>query len=282
MLLSTWLSDWLALRSPRLKPRTIESYRFLIDRHICPAIGAVPLDQLRPMDISHALAAISAEGKSRTAEMCFVLLRSALHDLDHNPMRRVSRPSHVQESPVPWSDDQIAAYLPAMARHRHSLAFSLAIFLGLRRGEICGLRWCDVDFSEGIIHIRNQRQRLANGSLVDLSPKSRTSIRSIPIPGQLMPLLRSRRQIAGYLCPISPSGLDAAHRKLVASLGLPPIPLHGLRHTMATACIRHGGDMRSLQQLLGHASYATTANRYTHPDRKMLADALDRVWCSVL
>ena len=276
MTLSAWLSDWLALRCAELKPRTLDSYRELCRLHICPAIGGVELDQLTPMAITHMLAGICAEGHSRTAEMCFVLLRSALRDMEPNPMHKVHRPSHKQKSPVPWSDADCAVYLAAIARHKHRLPLTLAITLGLRRGEICGLRWEDVDFKEGVIHIRNQRQRLASGALVDLSPKSESSIRDLPIPAQLLPLLKQHRQLTGYVCPISPSGLDAAHRALVLRLDLPYIPLHGLRHTMATACIRHGGDMRSLQDILGHSDYSTTANRYTHPDLSMLRESIDR------
>ena len=117
--------------------------------------------------------------------------------------------------------------------------------------------------------------RLDNGQIVDALPKSRSSVRKIPVPDELMARLRKNRQLSGYIDHITPSGLNKAHRVLVARLGLPPIPLHGLRHTMATSCIRHGGDMRSLQQLLGHAKYSTTADRYTHPDRQMLRAAID-------
>lgn len=277
MLLSVWLSDWLDLRSPAIRPRTRESYADLISRYINPSIGSVDLNDLDAVCITHLLASISASGHSRTSELCYVLLKLALRDAptESSPMRLVKRPRHVQQTPEAWSDAQIAAYLPAMARHRHRLGFSLAIFLGLRRGEICGLRWEDVDFSTNQILIRNQRQRLASGKVVDCPPKSESSVRSLPIPPQLLPLLRSQRQISGYLVPISPSGLNQAHRALVKSLSIPYIPLHGLRHTMATSCIRHGGDMKSLQLVLGHASYATTANRYTHPDQSMLAAAID-------
>lgn len=276
MQLSVWLSDWIELRSQELKPRTIDSYRELCRLHIVPAIGTEELQELTPMEITHMLAGICAEGHSRTAEMCYVLLRSALKDLEPCPMKGVRRPSHRQESPDAWPDELCAVYLRALAGHRHQVPLSLALLLGLRRGEICGLRWQDIDFQCGVIHIVNQRQRLANGELVDLTPKSLTSVRQLPIPAQLMPLLKQRRQLAGYVCSVSPSGLDAAHRTLVRKLGLPYIPLHGLRHTMATACIRHGGDMRSLQAILGHASYATTANRYTHPDLSMLRESIDR------
>lgn len=276
MQLSVWLSDWLSLRAQELKPRTIDSYQELCRLHICPSIGDMELEQLTPINVSHMLAGICAKGHSRTAELCYVLLKSALSECRPELMHKVHRPAHKQISPEPWSDEACAVYLAAIARHRHQLPLTLAIMLGLRRGEICGLRWQDIDFQNNVIHIRNQRQRLASGDLVDLSPKSISSMRDLPIPAPLLPLLKQHRQLAGYICSISPSGLDAAHRKLVQKLDLPYIPLHGLRHSMATACIRHGGDMRSLQAILGHASYATTANRYTHPDLSMLRESIDR------
>lgn len=271
----TFLNDWLALRSAELRPRTIESYRDLLDRFVLPSLGTVPIAQLQSEDVRHLLATISAAGKTRTAELVYVMLKSALADLEPCPMRRVKRPAHVQVSPEAWSDDHIRAYLAALDGHRHGLALSLGLVMGLRRGEICGLRWSDIDFSDGTMHIVNQCQRLSSGKIVDCPPKSASSVRILPIPDGLMRRLRRERQLAGYICALTPSGLDAAHRALVSRLGLPPIPLHGLRHSMATACIRHGGDMRSLQSVLGHASYSTTANRYTHPDRCMLQKAID-------
>lgn len=275
MTIKQWLTDWLTLRAPALKPRTVESYADLIARYVAPAIGEIPLEDLRAPEIAHMLAAISAAGKTRTAEMVFVMLRAAFRDLEPSPMKRVPRPAHVQKTPEAWTDDQIIAYMRALDGHRQQLPLTLGLMLGLRRGEICGLRWEEIDFSRREVHIINQRQRLATGEIIDCSPKSAASVRTLPIPDALWPLLRSRRQLSGYLCTISPSGLDAAHRRLVGRLELPYIPLHGLRHTMATSCIRHGGEMRSLQKVLGHANYSTTANRYTHPDPEMLRRALE-------
>lgn len=272
---SEWLGDWLTLRSGGLRPRTIESYQSLIRLHVSPIIGHVAVDQLTPMHIRPMLARIAAEGHTRTAELCYVMLSAALADLDQQPMKGVPRPAHIQTTPGAWSDDQMEAYSAALIDHPHGLALSLGLYLGLRRGEICGLRWQDVSWETGEICVVNQRMRLDNGQIVDALPKSRSSVRKIPVPDELMARLRKNRQLSGYIDHITPSGLNKAHRVLVARLGLPPIPLHGLRHTMATSCIRHGGDMRSLQQLLGHAKYSTTADRYTHPDRQMLRAAID-------
>lgn len=270
-----FLGDWLALRAGALKQRTVESYASLIRLHIAPVIGAVPVDQLTSLHIRPLLASLAATGHTRTAELCYVLLSAALADLPQLPMRGVPRPAHIQQTPQAWSDEQIMVYMVALDDHPHGLALSLGIVCGLRRGEICGLRWSDIDFDMKILQITNQRMRLDSGEMVDALPKSRSSVRTVPVPAPLMQRLRQARQLAGYVDAITPSGLDKAHRVLVARLGLPPIPLHGLRHSMATSCIRHGGDMRSLQLLLGHAKYATTADRYTHPDQAMLRAAID-------
>ena len=274
--LSEYLKDWLALRSGGLRARTVESYESLIRLYVVPIIGHLAVDQLSKWDIRPMLARIAAEGHTRTAELCYVMLSAALSDLPHQPMRGVPRPAHIQRTPEAWSDDQIAAYMAALAGHPHGLALSFGIVLGLRRGEICGLRWQDISWDTSEIYVTNQRMRLDSGQMIDALPKSRASVRTVPVPPQLMARLRQARQLAGYIDAITPSGLDHAHRALVKRLGLPPIPLHGLRHSMATSCIRHGGDMRSLQILLGHAKYATTADRYTHPDRAMLRTAIDR------
>lgn len=275
MLTVDYLWSWLTLRSGGLKVRTRESYASLIRLHIAPLLGGVDLTQLNAAQIVAALASIVATGHTRTAELCFVLLKAALKDSPGAPMRGVPRPAHIQTTPDAWSDDQIRAYMAALHEHKHGLALQLGLVLGLRRGEICGLRWSDVDFDRGTVTVCNQRLRLDTGQIVDSTPKSRSSVRSLPVPAPLLSQLRRRRQLTGYVCPLTPSGLDAAHRRLVRRLGLPYIPLHGLRHSMATAVIRHGGDMRCLQLLLGHASYSTTANRYTHPDRAMLQSSLD-------
>lgn len=275
MLVSAYLSDWLALRSGGLRPRTVDSYSSLIRLHICPALGRLDCSELTPALIRSHLASISATGHTRTAELVYVLLSASLADLPSRPMIGVQRPSHIQHTPDAWSDSQIAEYVAALPDHPHGVALGLAILCGLRRGEVCGLRWCDVDMSDRMLYIRNQRYRLDSGQLVDGPPKSRSSVRAVPIPDELMVWLRRRRGVAGYVDPITPNGLDRAHRALVAKLSLPAIPLHGLRHSMATACVRHGGDLRSLQSIMGHGSFAITMDRYTHPDRDMLRSAVN-------
>lgn len=276
-----WICQWIDLRSAKLKPRTIESYRDLLRLHIAPAIGRKGLKRVKPEQIQQLLADLCAAGHSRTAELCYVLLRASMRDavrsrhMRYSPMDAVQRPDHRPAPGKAWTPDQCAAYLMAISGNRHRLAFLLALLCGLRRGEICGLRWADVDLRARVLHIRNQRIRLATGQIVDAPPKSDAGVRDVPIPVALLPLLRGLRRIGGYVDDITPSGLDAAHRRALIGVGLPYIRLHDLRHTMATNAVRHGATMRALQAVLGHAHYQTTADMYTHPDLDMLRGVVD-------
>ena len=266
--LTEYLLDWISLRED-LRPRTVDGYKSLV-KAITPY--DMPLWRLRPRHVAAMLDAICDTGHSRSAEAVFVLLRSALPPAK---MDGVPRPNHHPAPRRALTPSEAALYVRAALEDTQGLGPLLCLFCGLRRGEVCGLRWKDVDMSVHILHIRNTRIRLDDGRIIDGPPKSAAGIRDIPIPNTVIPLLAARRQLAGYVCPLTPSGLDQAHRRICARAGLEPLPLHGLRHTMATNALRSGASMRAIQAILGHASMATTAAIYTHPDADMLRSALD-------
>lgn len=285
-LLSDYLREWLELRSCGLAARTVTDYRALIVRYIDP-LGAVALDALEPSQVQRLLASICAKGHSRTAQAVYVLLRCALAEavrsglLASNPVDRVLRPRHRRADPRYWSPQEAAKLLAACPSLRWGHVWALALLCGLRRGELAGLRWADVDQAAGVLHIRNQRQRAKGCGVIDVPPKSAAGTRDLPIPPALLPLLKAeyRRQLSarmrsrrppGYVVanldnsPIEPSRLDRQLAADIAAVGLRPINLHGLRHTMATAAVSADVQMRVLQALLGHASMTTTADYYAH------------------
>ena len=162
----------------------------------------------------------------------------------------------------------------------------------MRRGELAGLRWSDVDQACGLLHIRNQRQRVG-GRLIDAPPKSAAGCRDLPIPPGLLPLL-ARQQLLQeaeavligvppvYVCSpdgsaIAPEALNRALAADVAAAGVRPINLHGLRHSMASLAVSLGVSMRVLQGLLGHSSFAVTAGTYAHVLHKDEAEAMDKI-----
>lgn len=277
-----YLQNWLLRKYDEcnISVRTRDCYASVIRLHLAPALGAVPLSRLTPEEIRAALLPLQQRAP-RSAQLAFAVLRSALAAaeeaelLSRSPCAKLSAPAHRPAPMQVWTDDQISEYIAAAIGHRHAAAWLLAIQCGLRRGEIVGLRWADIDHQNQVLHITNQRQRLDSGQIVDLPPKSRAGVRHVPFNGLLADALANTRRKSPYVVPLTPSGLDQAHSRLLGSLQLPYIHLHGLRHTMATAAIRHGASMRALQAVLGHSDISTTSRIYTHPDLSMLRSVID-------
>lgn len=295
-----WLSDWVSLRSCALAARTVESYRDLIARYIAPALGGLDLAALGAADMQRLIASICAAGHVRTAQLVLVLIRAACRDavmagyLAADPTARVLRPRHVRADPRFMTADQMQIFAHWCIGAPWGHAWLLAMLCGLRRGELAGLRWSDVDLTAGVLHIRNQRQRIAGRGVIDCPPKSAAGRRDIPLPadlGRLLALVKRRQAAQGTVCgfsavyvvsytdnrPIDPHALNAALSRDLTAAALPPINLHGLRHSMATAAVSAGVSIKVLQSLLGHANYATTADIYAHvlpDDRKIAIDAV--------
>lgn len=282
MTLEDYLFEWVELRAPGLRPRTIGSYTSLIRLHIAPSIGSRKLAKLKPKHIARMLQGVIDAGHTRTAELCFVFLRAALRSaveqrrIEWSPMDAVTRPKHDPAETHVWTQAQTRAYCEAIDGDRHQIAWLLAVGLGLRRGEICGLRWSDIDLRARVLHVRNQRQRLDDGRMIDAKPKSRAGTRTLPLPRMIYDALRRSYQFGGgYVEPITPSGLNAAHRRLLSRLDLPYIRLHDLRHTMVTNALRNGAAMRMISSVIGHSDPALTARVYAHVDDEMIADTID-------
>lgn len=149
----------------------------------------------------------------------------------------------------------------------------LALYTGIRLGELCALRWEDVDSEK--IRINKTVQRLKNGesgiktSLEIMSPKTNKSIRLIPLPSFLVPLVEQRRETGTVLKNrngniVEPRLMQMTFEKYISKCGLPKTNFHALRHTFATRCIESGFDVKSLSEILGHSDVKTTLNRYVH------------------
>lgn len=166
-------------------------------------------------------------------------------------------------------------YLLEGSIEANRLGVYLGLTNGLRLGEICALRWEDVDLETKTLHIRRTVQRIANEggnhktNLVESTPKSKSSEREIPLSDQMIGLLRGMERTGEYIIggdrPVDPRTYEYRFRRYQINAGITPRNFHVLRHTFATNCISTEGDVKAVSEMLGHSDIRITLNRYMHP-----------------
>ena len=171
------------------------------------------------------------------------------------------------------------------------LGILFAMFCGLRIGEVCGLRWEDVNIAAGTVRIRRTVERVADlnpnaksrTKLIIGEPKTRSSLREIPLPGFLVGQLERFEQKAGcYLLtnrdtPCEPSVFYGRYKSFMRRQGRGEYNFHALRHTFATRCVEEGFDIKSLSEILGHSNVSTTLGIYVHPTMEQKRAQMERL-----
>lgn len=273
---------------PFRKPNTVACYQRAF--HTLPrSILDTDLQQLTGLQLQAALNQ-KARKHPRAAQLQYACLGVAMKKavalgmLPRSPMEGTVKPIHAAARAVVLSPDQLARYIDAA---RQEPCFPLLLLMatcGLRRGEALGLQWRDVDLQAGRISIHQQRVRINHG--YRLQPlKSRASVRVLPIGTPLMGEL-SRihvRSITGFVHDCTPESLRKAHLRVLAAEALPPVTLHGLRHSVATLAAAQGCPMKILQGILGHSKYELTANLYAdHLSAENFTSAVEALQSVVL
>lgn len=281
-----WYQEYLRLYKRKLAEKTQESYTRL-NALISPFIGAKELEAITPDDIQTAIISAEETAGCRQAQLVYTLLHAAFRravrsgHIRQSPVEAVDKPEHEgkQGRAIEGADWQLLA--PII---RESVAFSLACFAGLRRGEVLGLRRGDIDLEAGLIRIERQRVRV-RGQLVTAPPKSSAGVRIVPISPELAPILtKAVRYLlpAAYLVPISPETLGRQWNTAQKAAGIKaPYRFHDLRHTYATRLVLEGINLRVLQYVIGHADYQLTVSTYTHIGAAAAKIELSRVYNSL-
>ena len=279
--------EWLNAVVNRVKESTLANYKAKFERHILPIFGDVPCADLSAGRINDFINKKLAGGLSASYVRDIMtvfksMLRYAQEEYGFKlSLKNVVLPKVERKQIEKISDieqNQLIAYL----KDNISLtAFGilLSLFMGLRIGELCGLKWEDVDFKSKTLHVRRTVQRItsANGSrktkIIISAPKSNTSLRDIAIPDFLMEYFTMYRNEADFFIlsgtdkPIEPRTMNYRYKKILQSAKVEDHNYHKLRHTFATNCAEKGFDTKTLSSVLGHSSVSITLNRYIHPDR---------------
>lgn len=281
---------FLADRTPHVKPSTIYHYSYVIQRYFLPAFGSQRVDRLTAKKLQTFLCGLRVGEKPLSAKSVHdigILLRSALRfgirelGVDKGVIDFQIPPSSASHIDV-FSEQELLKLALFCVNHPTALnvGILLALNTGLRLGEICALRWSDLDFANRTLKISRTVQRVNMGGKTALTvgePKTEQSKRTVTIPTDMMKLLtalyaRSARQ--GYIFgqhpdrPLEPRTCQRHFKAVLKSCGLKNRNFHVTRHTFATRCVEKGGDVRTISELLGHADIQTTLRLYVHPSEE--------------
>ena len=201
----------------RLRPSTVSSYRETLRLHVIPTLGRISLRALTPTHVRALLANRAAGGLgARSVQIIHSTVRTMLseamrEELIERNVAAVVRPPSVDRAEVqPWSTEEASRFLAATVNHRLHALFAVGVALGLRKGELLALRWEDVDLDGGVLHVRQNVQRLPEMGLVFGPPKSNKSRRTIPLPAASAKVLRTHRaNQAAEALALGPAWVDS-------------------------------------------------------------------------
>jgi integrase len=293
-----WEHDW---AETNVSAKTLERYNDLAKTHIRPRIGHVKLQKLRASHLAEFYSALLREGRGtpcqpralapRTVGHIHRLLHRALGHavlwdlLRANPASSAEPPPVATEEIEVLTESQAKQVLAALRGRSMFLIAATALATGMRRGELCGLRWRDVDFEASKLQVERSVEQTKGLGLRFKAPKTKRGRRQIALPAYMATELRAHRRaqqeqrLALVLGKDEPDGLVFRHfdgspllpnsvttewRRLVQTLKLPKVSFHALRHTHASQLIASGMDVLSISRRLGHATPSITLNVYGH------------------
>lgn len=279
-------AQWETYIQPQVKESTFVKYHTTIQKHLLPALGDTPLRELTYERIVTLSKELLTKLSSRTVADILSLLRSILRFAQlrgaHVPCDgsqiRIRRQAPEIRILSLWEQDLLCRYLYHDLTARNA-AILLSLFAGLRVGEVCALRWEDIDIPQRLLHVRRTMQRISNLSaegsrtrVIVTPPKSSDSIRTIPLSEELVRVLLSLPvSHKGYFLTgtedsyVEPRSMQYYFARVVARSGIDRANYHALRHTFATRCVEMGFDAKCLSELLGHSTVTMTMDRYVHP-----------------
>lgn len=287
-----WMDEWFeAYAKVKVRPSSHQTYKGYIENHIKPNIGDIPIEKLTSLQLQRFYRRPLTEGRvpriesenqpkglsAKTVRNINQVISSAMdvavkHKLIlSNPTDGCELPKLEHKEMHTIHAEQLGAFLREAKESGVFELYYLDLATGLRRGELLGLKWEDVDLAHGVIHVRRQVYRI-DGEVKEVPLKTKNAYRNISISKDAVKMLQEmeKHRISEYVFP-SPSGgpispdsvLNMLHRVLKRA-GLPAVRFHDLRHTFATLALQNGVDIKTVSGMLGHFSTGFTLDTYAH------------------
>lgn len=283
--------EWKKVKRMCVKKSSFSAYALVLSRHLLPYFGG--LTEITDTHIQDFVWQKCNEGLSvKSVKDIVTVLKMVLKFGRKKGYVQISECDVVYPKNKGAKQGKVATFSVAMQRKLMSyikshftfknLGIYICLSTGMRIGELCALKWGDIDVKNEIIIINKSLNRIyviteKNERYTELvidRPKTISSIRDVPISNNLLQLLKPIKKIVVDDCyvlsndivPLEPRTYRCYYKKLIKSLNLPDLKFHGLRHSFATRCIESNCDYKTVSALLGHASISTTLNLYVHPD----------------
>jgi len=304
-----FLDEWLETARSKLRPTTHHGYMRSVDK-INRHLGRYQLQSLTPLQIERFYGEMLAAGgkdggalSAKSVRNIHVVLRKALSDAERlglvprNAAAAARPPVSTRPELVTWSSDDLRRFLAAVKEDRLFVAYVLLATTGMRRGEVLGLRWSDVDFDGSQLAVANTLTTVGS-ELVMGPPKTPRGRRHVYLDPQTLTVLREHRKrqrkerlVVGSTWdsdvdlvlrdelgrPVNPDSFSREFDRIVRSLDVPRIRLHDLRHIYATLALKAGVHPKVVSERLGHATVGVTLDLYSHVVPSIARDAADLV-----
>lgn len=286
-----WSAHYLLVQQAVIMEDTFSTYESYIRIHINPALGDFPLCNLQPANIRDFIAHLSAKLASRTVEHIYVTLKAiltqAVNDglLARNPMAQIKKPKVTRKREwIALTQEQATKLQKAITDPTDLLIIKFALTSGMRRSELLGLRYEDVDIEHHTFTVRQTNKRTKGGGKIHATTKTEESWRTVSLPAALMPLLKAhikairlkamsdeKWQPCGLLFPgehgqpLNPDAVSKRVKNYGRKAGLhEDFCLNSLRHTSASLLLQNGASYKTVQHRLGHSTATLTLNTYSH------------------
>ena len=295
-----WLGQWLEnYIRPSVKVRTYERYKLIAELHIMEGVGNEELDALTPFVLQRFIVELLHSGNKKTGGGLSANSVNAVISVIQSSLKtahllglakeyaadKIKRPKLAEKLVECFTIAEQKQIEQAILNGKKDKLYGilLCLYSGLRIGELIALQWSDIGFVKGVLTVSKSCHDGKGGLVID-EPKTATSRRMIPLPKQLLPLLKGIKKKSDSSFVVSANGKPVSVRSyqrsfelLLKKLKIPHKGFHSLRHTFATRAIECGMDVRTLSEILGHKNPTVTLNRYAHSLMEHKADMMNRL-----
>ena len=288
-----WMDVWYENYAKiKVRPSSHQTYKGYIENHIKPNIGDIPLEKLTTLDLQRLYKTLLANGRvdrleskgqpkglsPKTVRNIHQILSSALKLAQEqriiltNPAEGCALPKVEHREMKTLPVEQLQSFLREAKDSGVFELYYLELATGLRRGELLGLKWEDIDLEHGDLRVRRQIARI-NGKVVEAPLKTKNAYRTLPLAEDTISILNEQKKKVGSSPwvfpsatggPISPDSVLHMLHRVLKRAGLPQVRFHDLRHTFATLALQNGVDIKTVSGMLGHFSAGFTLDTYAH------------------